>query len=479
MPFEEAQASDASPDFSQVYSEFAANLKFNDLKRSTVEAIKANILDTLACTISGVKADGAVEMMELADEWGGKPEAQVLWRDSRLPAPAAAWVNGILAHARDYDDVHDMAIVHAGVSNLPAALAAVEVAGRPVSGQDFYAGLAAGMELTTRMGVATKIGVIDSGFIYTSLFGYFGATAGASRILGFDPVSMQNALGITYSQTAGGHQVTRDGAQTKRMQPGFAARAALTSVAMTRKGVLGPRHFFEGVDGLWKIYLRNELDAAALRADLGQRFHIEDLCYKPYPSCRYNHTAVDAAFDLLAQPGFDWRKVSEIRAYTTAQSRQAVGTPLDMRQNPKTLTQAQFSICYNIACALVNGQVGLADFCDLAALERPEIMGLTRRIVPLVDPEIERDWGRSVSPTRLEAVIGDQVFTARRDYALGSTHRPFSRADVRRKLEDSLYYGGFDPARADQFEEIVDGFETTKDMAAEILRLSNTVRGLV
>jgi 2-methylcitrate dehydratase PrpD len=468
-----AEAPATTRDFAQTYAEFSSSLEFTDLSEATAEAAKANVRDTLACSLAGVTAEGAVEVRDLVADWGGKPEAQVLWTDLQVPAPMAAWINGIMAHARDYDDVHEKAIVHAGVSAVPAAIAAADAAGRPVTGRDFYAGLVAGMELTTRMGAATNIDVVESGFIYTSLFGYFGATAAASRVLGLSTEETRNALGIVYSQAAGGHQVTRDGAWTKRMQPGFAARAALTSAAMARRGVYGPRNIFEGVDGLWRIYLRNELDRDTLHGDLGTRFHMEDLSYKPYPSCRFNHTAIDAALEIRSQREFDWRDVTEIRAYQTVTGREVCGTPVEMRQKPQTLPQAQFSICYNVACALVNGEVGVADFASEAALSRPDIAKVARLVIPLVDDEIERDWGRSVSPTRLEVDTPSKVYSARVDFAKGSLSRPFTPQDVRRKLEDCLRFGGFDRSRADIFEDAVEGLLDSSDVAADFRRLSS------
>src|SRR3546814_6802489 len=82
---------------------------------------------------------------------------------------------------------------------------------------------------------------------------------------------------------------------TKRMQPGFGARSALLSIAMSRAGIRGAQNIFEGADGLGRTYLRSTLDSAALRDGLGQRFHMADLSYKPYPCCRFNHTAIDIA----------------------------------------------------------------------------------------------------------------------------------------------------------------------------------------
>src|SRR3546814_3282591 len=105
-----------------------------------------------------------------------------------------------MAHARDYDDTHDAAVLHAGVSVVPAALAAADIAGRPVAGADLLAGLVAGLELICRLGMATGIGIIASGFIYSGLFGHFAATAAAARVLRLSPEATVNAMGIAYSQ---------------------------------------------------------------------------------------------------------------------------------------------------------------------------------------------------------------------------------------------------------------------------------------
>ena len=109
-------------------------------------------------------------------------------------------------------------------------------------------------------GVATRIGIIESGFIFTPLFGHFAATVAAGRVLGLDAPKMVNALGIVYSLVAGNHQVTRDGALTKRMQPGFAAQSALISVQLAQRNISGAQATFEGADGFLRVYLRDRCD---------------------------------------------------------------------------------------------------------------------------------------------------------------------------------------------------------------------------
>lgn len=465
-----SDAPDASPDFAMLYAQFASALGFSDIPRSVIAAAKLNIFDTLACSIAGFKAPGVQEVLDIVRDWGGKPEAEVLWTGLRVPAPHAAWINGIMAHACDYDDTHDKAILHGGISVVPAALAAVGLANHKVTGKELYAAVVTGLELICRLGVATRIGLIQAGFIYSGLFAHFAAAAAAARILRLSPEETLNAIGIAYSQAGGTHQVTRDGALTKRMQPGFGARSGLTAVVMARKGLTGAQRVFEGQDGLSRTYLQSELDADVLREGLGRRWHLEDLAYKPYPCCRMNHCAIDAALQLRTQAGFDWTRVTEIRVYTNTQGNQAVG----QHREANTVVQAQFSIRYNIACALVNGVVGLSDFTS-EALSRPEVRGLAARVTPLVAEDIERSAGRNVTPAWVEAVIGDQVFSAQVDEAKGGLQRPMSDEDLRRKLEDCLDFGGFDSGRASAFDAAIEGLEDSDDVAVDIRQLISGV----
>ena len=459
-----------APDFTEIYARFSSSLGIAELPKSVIEAARINIYDTLACSIAGFRAPGVQEVLDIVRDWGGKPEAEVLWTGLTVPAPNAAWINGIMSHACDYDDTHDKAILHAGISVLPAAIAAAGIAGRPVSGQEFYVAVVSGLELICRIGVATKIGLIQAGFIYSALFSYFGAAAAAAKILRLSPKDTVNAIGIAYTQASGTHQVTRDGALTKRMQPGFGARAALTAVAMARKGVTGAQNVFEGIDGLGRTYLQSQLDPAILREGLGQRWHLEDLAYKPYPCCRMNHCPIDAALQVREQPGFDWAKVDQIRVYLNSQGNQAVGQHLAA----KTVVQAQFSVRYNVACALINGKVGLADFTP-ELLTRPDVVRLAERVTPIVDEEFERKYGRNVTPARVEAMIGDKLYSAQFIEAKGGLEVPMSAQDMRGKLEDCLAFGGFDAGRADFFEQGIARLENSTDVAADIRSLISGV----
>lgn len=424
-------------DYAITLSRFVTQLSFAKLPAEAVRAAKANIFDTLACAAAGSSAAGIPELRQLATQWGGAPQASILVYGEKVPAHHAAWVNGAMAHARDYDDTHDAAVLHAGVSVVPAALAAAELAGG-VTGEDFIAGVAAGLETISRIGVATQIGIIESGYMYTSLFGHFAATVAAGRVLGLTEAQMVNALGIGYSQVAGNHQVTRDAALTKRMQPGFAAKAALVSVQMAQLGIRGVQNTFEGEDGFLRVYLHDRCDRAVLRADLGERYEFIQLSYKPYPCCRFNHPAISAALTLREAIGQRADRIRAVRVGLNHQAYQAVCTPVEVRKAPKTIVQAQFSIPYTVAAALTDGGVGLRHFSD-ASLAREDLLALARKVDASVSEEIERQAGRNVSPVHLEIEMDDgSTHSLRVDAPLGHPSHPMSEEDFNAKARDCM-----------------------------------------
>jgi len=424
-------------DFAIQLAGFASGLKLEALGEEVVDAVRADLFDTLACAIAGSSAPGVAEVRSLVGQWGGTPQASVWMFGERVPAHHAAWVNGTMAHARDYDDTHDAAVLHAGVSVIPAALAAADLKGS-VSGGDLIAAIAAGLETISRLGLATRIGIIESGYMYTSLMGHFGATVAAARVLGLDAGQMVNALGIDYSMVAGNHQVTRDAALTKRMQPGFAAMSALIAVQLAVQGIRGAQSTFEGEDGFFRVYLHDRVDRDAVRADLGLRYELTRLSFKPYPCCRFDHTAIEAALRL--RPALEGRldQIRAIRVGVNHQAFQAVCTPEEIRRAPRTIVQAQFSIPYTVAAALIDGEVGLGHFTDQLAA-RHDIIALAGRVEAFVDPDIEARYGRTISPARLSIDLDDgRTLTEWVEVPLGHPDRPMSRADFGRKAADCL-----------------------------------------
>lgn len=453
-------------DFAAVLAAFVTGLSPEALTKQVVSAVKDNIFDTLACAVAGSSASGVAELRELALEWGGAPQASMLVFGDKVPAHHAAWVNGTMSHARDYDDTHDAAVLHAGVTVVPAALAAAQLRAG-VIGADLIAAVAAGLETISRMGVATKVGIIESGYMYTSLFGHFAAAVTAARVLGLDHAGVVNTLGIAYSQVSGNHQVTRDAALTKRMQPGFAAMSGVLSAQMAMRGIRGPQSTFEGLDGFFRVYLDNRYDPDVLREGLGDRFEFLNLSYKPYPCCRFNHGAIEAALNLRPTIQKSPAQIQSIRVGMNQQAYQAVCTPIEIRRSPRTIVQAQFSIPYTVAAALIDGVVGLRHFTE-DLKDRHDIIALAHKVEPYVHDEIERNHSREISPICIDVHLDDgSTLSERVDIPPGSPHKRMTREAVLVKAKDCFEVSAR-PLGADAHKKLyerVSALETLDDVS--------------
>ncbi|MER5440449.1 MmgE/PrpD family protein [Streptomyces sp. NPDC002790] len=437
MPQSPAPRPEASSgrDLAADLADFAARIDVARLDPLVVEAVQANILDTLSCAVAGSTAPAIDVVHSLVKEWGGAPQADVWVHGGKVPAHHAAWLNSAMAHARDYDDTHDAAILHAGISCVPSALAAGQL-NPEATGADLLAAVAAGLETMCRLGTAIEVDIVASGFIYSALLGYFGATAAAGRMLKLTPEQMWDAFGIVFSSVAGNHQVSRDASLMKRMQPGLAAQAGVVAAQLAQRGIRGVRNVFDGADGFSRIYLQGRLDNDVARADLGERFELLNLSYKPYPCCRDTHSAIDAVLDVrerMPRPSSDIRS---IRVGVTAPGYQMVCTPEAVRAAPQTIVEAQFSIPYAVAAAWIDGGVRLEHFTD-DGVRRKDILELAAKVTPFVDEGIDRDWRRFVTPAAVSVEFTDgQSAHARVDYAKGHPKSPMSTAEVTGKAEN-------------------------------------------
>lgn len=466
-----SNATPATRDLVIDLSRFAATVDAARLDAAVIEAVKTNILDTLSCALAGSSAKAIDVVSGLVREWGGAAQADMFVFGGKFPAHHAAWVNSGMSHARDYDDTHDAAILHAGVSCVPAAIAAGQLRGE-FSGADLIAAVAAGLEVMCRLGVAIQVDIVESGFIYSSLLGYFGATAAAGRALGLTTDEMVNAFGIVYSSAAGNHQVTRDASLMKRLQPGLAAQAAVVAVQLARRGIRGAQGVFEGADGFFRVYLHGRVNVDVVREDLGGRFELLNLSYKPYPCCRDTHAAVDAVLRARAKAQRPASDIESIRVGVTAPGYQMVCVPEHVRLAPRTIVEAQFSIPYTVAAAWTDGRLRIGHFSD-EGLQRADVLALASRVQPYVDAEIDREWSRFVTPAKVTVQFRDgQAIETRVDYPKGHPENMMTEEEFAAKTADCASFAAKPvPAdTADRLTSTVGKLESLADVS-ELLRI--------
>ncbi len=394
----------------------AAGIGVDDIPDDVMQWSAVLFQDTVACILAGSTADGIGAIRESLLEWGGNPQATVLGFGDKTSAPSAAFINAVMGHARDFDDTHDAAIHHGCVTIVPALLAVAEQVGttsRRVSGREFIAALAVGLDVANRIGLAF-IPYLHTGWLPTTLWGPFGCVAACGRLLGFDADTMANAFGLAYSAIHGNRQALVEGRLAKRMQPGISAQAGVQAACLAARGLTGATSIIDGDFGIPALYTSGKCDRKWLTEDLGTLFETSNVSIKPYPSCRCTHAVIDAAMSLQKEHAFSGQDVDEGTIYLPPQAMGQVGHPFEIRDNPTV--DAQFCAPYTAALTLINGKVGLDDFRPEAIRDRDDVVALAAKfscvefekdasgLVPIVFSITLKD-GRRVE-TRVESPKG-------------------------------------------------------------------------
>lgn len=400
--------------------DWLAALQFEDIPERVVASTKQALLDTLAVGWAGWAAEGVAPVLDYIQTAG--PGASSLWgHEQKLPAPAAALGNGLLAAALDFDIVHDGAIAHTHIVMLPALLAVAEATN--THGRDFMAAYMGGCETAVRLGSGIQA---NPGWVYSSVLGVIAGAAACARLLGLGRDGVRAAASIAFSRASGSQQSLIEGSFTKRLETAFAARDAVESALLAQCGVTGPRRIFSGPAGFQALYA--PLDSRKPLLKLGEDWHFNNGTFKNFPSCFCNHAAIvaaqRAAGRLLAT---DEIKTCTVRIPPF--SARMVGGPFKPGSNPQV--SAQFSVRYSVANALLRGGLALDDITATAVLA-PDVASLAQRI----QVEIDESADGSYTPATVCLTLRDETMkSVRIDAIPGTPALPAAPCDLLTKAE--------------------------------------------
>src|SRR5207244_3735163 len=363
-----------------------------------------------------------------------------------LSAAGAAFGNGTAAHGEDFDDTFEGGPVHSGAVIVPAVLAACERFRR--DGQAAFLGIASGVETMCRLSLVAPKLIHKAGFHPTSVLGAMAATLGVSAALGLDRRQTVDALGIAGSMAGGIIEYLAEGAWTKRLHAGWAARVGLHAARIGREGFLGPRTVLEGTHGLFFGFAHtHEGDFETLTRGFGRQWLMEGLTFKPYATGTMNQPYIDCAL-RLAREGFTAEDVAEVLCETAEGYVHRLWEPLSSKHRPANDYAAKFSTPFNIAVAFVTGGAGL-DAVTEKTVRDPRILALASKVRYVVDPN--NPYPKAYTGHVKMTLRDGRVFEERQPHIRGGVHEPLTREDIERKFRSNARYGGWDAERAEQF----------------------------
>ena len=349
-----------------------------------VTSAKRIILDSLGCAIAATTlGDACAQTVALMESLGGAPESTILGTGAKVAAPHAAFANGALVHALNYDP-NGAKHGHMGCVALAAPLAAAEA--NRLSGRDFLASVVAAAEVSMRLtaAVAGLPRTAHNPILAGQLLTYPGSAAGAGRAYGLDARTMESALMLSVMQSAGSRQVVLAGdPPAKAIYAAFPNHAGVMSALLARAGVRADIDALGPPAGLFSMFYNGTYDAEALIGGLGTSFGAEDVEYKAWPTSGHVVPFIEAAGQLM-QRGVRAAEIASVEVICHPDWRPWV-EPLAVRRRPDSTAAAGNAIPFCTATVLAHDKLALGHVTG-AGLTDAATLAMAERITYRLDP---------------------------------------------------------------------------------------------
>lgn len=371
-------------------SEYIAKAKFEDIPEDVVEYAKCLILDLIGCAIGGSTLQPGKIIIDFFTELGGYPQASILATGKKLPCIHTAYVNSYLANLLDFDDDSSVAEGHPGATIIPAGLALAEKI--RASGRDFITAVVIAYEAWARISQGIAASPERRAKVWgLSVHQIFGAAIASSKLLKFDAEQIANALGLA-GASAPVPSVRKSGLELKERPVswaknnfGWASMGGILSAFLTERGFIGNKHILDGEKGFWLMAGSDRCDFDKITLNLGTDYLISGTGFKPYASCRWTHSSLDATAEIMVKYRIDVNRIESIKVSTFSELVEGFGV-----NKPVSILDAQFSLPHLIALELLgrSPRRGLSD----DNLTDPKVQSLAEKVSIELSPEIEERY---------------------------------------------------------------------------------------
>jgi 2-methylcitrate dehydratase PrpD len=309
---------------SRQLAQWVVGLRYEDLPPEVIDRAKGVTLHSLASVLLGSQSRDGQQAVQLitADEAGVRNGASIMVHGTKVTKGGAAFANAEMAMAGGKLDSFRM-LTHPGTSIIPGAFVAAETTG--ASGKDFLTGLAAGYEVMERLAADFIPTVMARGFHAGPVFGIFGPTIAAAKILHLTEDQVNSAIALCVHLAGGNLEGPRSGGRALR--EGAAVRNAMLAVALAQQGHMGGETVLEGPAGFYHAYAGNnkgqltysfvgdtQTSLDKIAADIGKAWLFLETLYRIYSTAGYNIAHVDVTAQLCAEHDIRYEDVERVEA---------------------------------------------------------------------------------------------------------------------------------------------------------------------
>jgi len=277
--------------------QFAADLKWDQIPPEVIEKGKTCMLNGVGISLSCFTMDmpkAARSIVKQYEKDIGRG-ATLMGDGTKVSMMGAAFANGVMFHSRGQEDTHGT--MHIGTTVIPTTLAVAEW--KKSSGRDVLTAIIAGYEVAAAVGKELTPLTTPRGFRASPIYGIFGSATAAGKLLALNPAQMANALSYAAALAFGTLEPFLTGTMEIFFENGMANRNGIMAALIAQTGMSGASTAFEGPMGFCQAFANQRENLERIGADLGRKWEILNVFFKPYATCAFNQSPVTIMMKMI------------------------------------------------------------------------------------------------------------------------------------------------------------------------------------
>jgi 2-methylcitrate dehydratase PrpD len=417
--------------------EFLAGLTFDELAEDVIHQAKRVILDTMGCMMGGYETDLGASFINLVKVLDGSSQATLIGDKEKHSWISAAMGNSYLADLLDYEQT---LTGHESATIVPAALAAGEITA--ASGRAVIRAVVGAYEIQSRIGLAiapspARFKQIASPSI--EINHTFGAAAAAGSLFALKAGELKKALNMAgdLSPIPAIYKFLERPASQLKGKYWWCTFAGCFSVLLCQSGLYGARDILAGEHGYWICAGSDQCDFEAFTRDLGVDYYILGDSFKPYPSCRWTHPALDGIASIVKTHSLQPEDIASITIRTSL-----VINDFNLDDHtPVSMVDAEFSLPYSAAMVILNIPPGVRWHLP-ETRENENVQKICQKVDIITDEELNRQYFEAkterANPAIVEVkTVRGKVYTELVTCPKGDPHNKMSDKELEQKFSGS------------------------------------------
>jgi len=435
---------------SRIISEYAIELKYEDLPKEVIHEVKRYLYDSIGCAYGAYNTRDVNIIKNLCLDMAGKEESTLIGFGNKIPAVNATLVNSLMIRALDFNDIYWKDDPSHPSDIIPAALSVGEMVG--ASMKEVIVAIVLAYEFEQRMCLFAKPGVRERKWHHATLTQFVSPIV-AGKLLGLTVDQMVNAIGIngSHNHTIGCPTAGKLTMMKNTVDP-MAVQSGVFAALMAQKGYSGTEKVFEGKEGFMDAFVgwnakeeklnptemmgrdgvsKWSWDVEALIGNLGESYKILECGMKAFPTEALTHTHISCALKAMINNDLEYSDIEEVKVTAFAQAYDILFDPAKYR--PESRETADHSLPYCLAAAIVDKKITTESFSD-EKLEDPRIFEVIDKIKGEPSLEFEKMFPAK-QPSKVVIKTKDgKEYSEYMEFPKGDPREPMTMEDLENKF---------------------------------------------